>query len=256
MAGIRPEIREARDARGELGLGLTGPLDDILRTVEEDAGVPVLIAALPQGFAGLLRIREGRPMIGINGMQAAVRQRFTLAHEFGHYRLGHGTVLDRDSDINGSDPREVQANYFAGEFLAPRDAVSTWLETQGDPAIDLEVVVRFACRFGLSAKAARVRFEIARLVNRRQATELDALIDANEHSSLRSRLGLRQMADSLARIRELPRLPHQMEGRATRILASGLIDIAELAERTGYGEDRLRELLRSSGDDANPENQL
>ena len=196
-------------------------------------------------------------MIGVNGLQALVRQRFTLAHEFGHYRLGHGTILDRDRDIfTGSDPQEVQANYFAGEFLAPRDAVTAWLETHGDPTIDLAVVVRFASRFGLSARAARVRFESAGLLARHRAKELDELIAGGEHSSLMSTLGLRQMADSLAEISDLPRLPHEMEGRATRILASGLIDVAELSERTGYEEARLEELLDSGGAHSNAEDEL
>jgi hypothetical protein len=56
-------------------------------------------------------------------------QRFTGAHELGHYFLHAdcGMTLHRDRPLDGAstglDKREREANYFAGVFLAPDDLV-------------------------------------------------------------------------------------------------------------------------------------
>lgn len=45
-------------------------------------------------------------------------QRFTVAHELGHYMLNHGNKIDTlYPDINDSD--EIEANKFADELLMP-----------------------------------------------------------------------------------------------------------------------------------------
>lgn len=60
------------------------------------------------------------------GDEAAVRQRFTVAHELGHYALGHGDS-PRDTAVHFSaralDYRERLANQFAAELLMPEEAV-------------------------------------------------------------------------------------------------------------------------------------
>lgn len=246
--GVRPEIVEARNARTELGLGLDGPIDDILRVIEEDAEIPVAVLTLPEGLAGMFRRHQEQPLIAINGTQPVVRQRFTLAHEFGHYRLKHDTVIDRGEDIFGrsSDPQEVQANYFAGEFLAPRPAVASWLEAHGDPPIDLTVIVQFAARFGLSAKAARVRFETARLIDRKQAAALDREIEAGHHKEIERELHLAPVADTLWATNQLPRIPQSMERRARRLYSVGLMDVEELAQRTGQDPKQVVQLLEGA----------
>jgi Zn-dependent peptidase ImmA (M78 family) len=64
--------------------------------------------------------------IRINGMEAPVRRRFTLAHELGHYALSHGPAFRDEPNAFSSqnrDPREREANQFAAELLMPADAV-------------------------------------------------------------------------------------------------------------------------------------
>lgn len=53
-----------------------------------------------------------------------VRQRFSVAHELGHYLMKHS--IGRDIfNINSKDPREIEANVFAAEFLIPFDWIKT-----------------------------------------------------------------------------------------------------------------------------------
>jgi Zn-dependent peptidase ImmA (M78 family) len=237
---IRPEIAAARLAREELSVALTEPFSDILTLIEEDAGVPVGVLALPEGFAGVMKRARGRAFIFVNSTEAPVRQRFTLAHEYGHYKLGHGTVFDRDADIFGRHPQEVSANAFAAEFLAPRPAVHAWLERRGDPEIDLELVVRLACHFGISARAARIRLETVGLLKRGKRA-LDEAIALGEHKDLQYRLNLPDMQDSLTAIKTLPRLPRVTQQQAMSIYEAGLLDVAQIAERTLQQPDVVAE---------------
>ena len=246
---IREAIKSARLARQELDLGLTGPLPDILTVVEDWAEIPVAILSLPDGIAGAFGRRRDQPFIFLNGREPLVRQRFTLAHEFGHDRLGHLPVVDKTEAIFGktNDLDEIQARYFAGEFLLPRPALESWLERQQATSIDLEIVVRLAAAFGVSAMTARVRLEICEQISKNQANVLDEAIRAGDHSRLHRRLGLDETADRLAQAQaELPRLPAIMQEYGFRALEQGFVEVERLAEALGrkpaWIEEQMTEL--------------
>jgi Zn-dependent peptidase ImmA (M78 family) len=84
-------------------------------------------------LSGMLYRDGRRSVIGVNSNHAAVRQRFTIAHELGHLLLhgGHDIWVDRLVRINLRDAEssnatnleEIQANAFAAELLMPRDIV-------------------------------------------------------------------------------------------------------------------------------------
>lgn len=206
--------------------------------VEEGAGLPVAIVAFPSSVAGMLRRRRESSFIFVNGQQAVVRQRFTLAHEYGHYCLGHRSVVDRTRDLfdmRTRDPREVQANQFAGEFLAPRQAVRNWMELQQGP-IDLDLAVRLANYFGISAKSGRIRLEDAGIIGRTAAGKLDESINDQQHLGRVKELGLRLFQDSLSGIErdgDLPRVPQRMQHDARIAFRHGLLDIEQIAQRLG-----------------------
>jgi Zn-dependent peptidase ImmA (M78 family) len=235
---VREAIKTARTARQELDLGLTGPLPDLLTVVEDWATVPVAILVLPSGIAGAFGRRRDEPFIFLNGNEPLVRQRFTLAHEFGHYKLGHLPVVDKTEAIFGGGQTtnldEIQARYFAGEFLLPRPALESWIERQQLSSIDLEVVVRLAAAFGVSAMTARVRLEISEQISKNQAGVLDAAISAGEHLRLHRRLGLDDTVDRLAQSQaDLPRLPSIMQEYGFRALEQGFVEVERLADALG-----------------------
>ena len=67
--------------------------------------------------------------IYINRNEPATRQRFTIAHEIGHFILHRelieqqkGSVLYR-KDFNNNSPAESQANFFAAALLMPRQEI-------------------------------------------------------------------------------------------------------------------------------------
>src|SRR4051795_5094926 len=120
----------------------------------------VVVLELGDDIAGACLQRGGLALLFVNGAHAAVRQRFTLAHEFGHRRLGHASVVDRPADVFGAqhDPAEVAANYFAAEFLMPGQAVRRWARGR---RLTLDELVQLAGEYGVSAKMARIRLETA-----------------------------------------------------------------------------------------------
>lgn len=81
-------------------------------------------------YSGYFRDAEsspnGVPLIEFNGADSPTRQRFTVAHELGHFVLGHGTSpRDYPTSFGAgtSDWREREANQFAAEILMPAETV-------------------------------------------------------------------------------------------------------------------------------------
>ena len=234
-AHVREAIATARVARHELGLGLDQPVHDLLLVVEETADVPVAILSLGKGIAGAYIVRRDQAFIFLNGSEAVTRQRFTLAHELGHHRLGHRAVVDGTETVEGrtTDPVEQQANAFAGEFLAPEQAVRNWMDAHDHPLIDLAVLVRIAAWFGISAPAAYVRLVEAEVLQRpTQRRQLKRQLDQGQHRGAEKMLGLAPVEDQLAQVQRaggLPRLPARLRDNALAAYAAGLIDIDRLA---------------------------
>lgn len=79
------------------------------------------------------------PTIIVSSLRPPGRQAFTCAHELGHHVFGHGDQLDElvedRSEARRLDPKEFQADCFAGALLMPRPAVSRGFSVRGwEPA--------------------------------------------------------------------------------------------------------------------------
>jgi Zn-dependent peptidase ImmA (M78 family) len=205
----------------------------MLQRIESAAGVNVVVARLPEGgLAGAYVQERGVPFILVNGGDPLVRQRFTLAHEFGHHTLGHGDILDATIGWTATDPKEVDANQFAAEFLVPVAGVDAWVEGRGVESFDLVDLVRLANAFGVSCETALWRAKAARRIASGAAERLKRRLDAREHHGLRAQLGLSEMADSLSALRgRALRVPQRMTGNVLRALEFGLIDEERAAQR-------------------------
>lgn len=235
----------ARAARVRLGMGLEAPLSDVTLAVEDLAGVPVTVIELPAGLVGLQGRKHDRSFIFLSGVEAPVRQRFSLAHEFGHVELRHAGSVDYVADVFGDDggrrakpPVEVQADGFAAEFLAPLTGVRRWLEAVGEPPDDLETVVRLGDYFHVSAEAALYRLQAARRLTRGKIEALKAQIADGRHAILARRLGLGESDDTLSRAHgRLPRFPRATVTHAARAYERGLLTVGQVARLLEVGPD-------------------
>ena len=97
-------------------------------------GLEAMIAVFQPGYdhiAGFIDFDEFK--IYVNGDDSLQRQNFTIAHELGHYLLGHRkesgyTVLLRNPDEMVKTPIEKEANCFAANLLVPEPFLLQYLE--------------------------------------------------------------------------------------------------------------------------------
>src|SRR5205823_979942 len=126
--------KRAREAREQLGLDAASPVGCVVTLVEQSGGLPIAVGTLPEKIAGAL-FRNGLGAIAwVNGTQSVERQRFTVAHGYGHVVCKHegSRKVDTQAIISGAtrNPEEVQANAFAAQFLAPRAGVEAMVDGQ------------------------------------------------------------------------------------------------------------------------------
>lgn len=107
-------------------VGVTEPPIDVDR-IAEALGFSVLPFAFDESTEGFTFIEGNVKSIGVNSSRARVRQRFTVAHELGHYLSGHenydhGTmyVEDRPAWFDPQSRQEMEANEFAAALLMPK----------------------------------------------------------------------------------------------------------------------------------------
>lgn len=247
-------VEQAQLARVHLGVGLDAPLPDILKLIEDVERIPVTVMPLPDGVAGAIGRKRGRSFIFINSTDQPVRRRFTLAHEYGHFVLGHPSVVDKSSDIGpkegGRSPAEVEANYFASEFLAPEQAVRGFLRARRIEEIDLRTVVGLGTFFGISASAARIRFEAIGELKPREIAALDGQIQARQHLKIAGEEELEGPRDALSRERiELAdhRVPGPAFARVAHACSHGLASLDRLAAQVGLAPVELERELHEAG---------
>lgn len=135
-------------------LQITGPPVDV-EAVAATHGLTVRYVARTGGFEGRL-VRE-RMLIEVNRHHHRRKQRFTLAHEIGHFVLAHSSVVSTYDDRSFSDPSRVnerQANVFGAALLMPEPWIREhWDELQRvDRPID-----KMAERFDVSPEAMYYR---------------------------------------------------------------------------------------------------
>src|SRR6266545_5354665 len=117
----------------------------------------------------LFRNREDQKgIIGVNVRHHENRQRFTIAHELGHFLLhtgdkvhvdrGFEVRLRNDESSKGTDIDEKEANLFAAELLMPRAFVEKDLaEIRAVDLSDEGVIKRLATKYAVSPHAFAFR---------------------------------------------------------------------------------------------------
>ena len=145
--------RILRDIWALIAGGRHFPVDPI--RIAGSLDITVYRVPLDQRLAGVLVKESGRDVaILLNDADSKNRQRFTCAHEIGHYvrrettLSGEYNVIDERSQLTstGSDETERLANQFAACLLMPEDEVKKRVR-KGLPAYEL------VSAFGVSQEA-------------------------------------------------------------------------------------------------------
>jgi len=103
---------------------------------------------------------DGNPVIIFQPSGYGKRDRFTVAHELGHFCLQHGQHGHRFRDqtqnfnIHNFDPKERAANRFAAELLMPENVVLYAVRQS-----DMKTVEEMSNYFDVSGLAMRIRLQ-------------------------------------------------------------------------------------------------
>lgn len=116
---------------------------------------------LKNGESGRIYVINGDPIVVVNDSELFQRIRFTIAHEVGHYLLGHlgnnKSALNREYE-NIKPIQETEADSFATRLLAP--ACVLWGLNLHDP----EDIARVC---NISLQAATIRAERMEMLRKR-----------------------------------------------------------------------------------------
>ena len=107
----------------------------------------------------------------LNKNETPERRRFTLAHELGHIILNandnsiqhRDNIMNSQLDIYANDNNEVEANYFAGCILMPRNVfIREFNKIKQDISVKTQLLAYY---FGVSQLAVYVRANVLNLIN-------------------------------------------------------------------------------------------
>ena len=106
------------------------PIEKIARSL----GAELRFQPMDDELSGMIYIKDGVPIIGVNALHHPNRQRFTIAHECGHLMLHRDIItsavhVDKDFPVlmrdtvssQATNSIEIQANQFAAELLMPAE---------------------------------------------------------------------------------------------------------------------------------------
>lgn len=143
---------------------MTLPVD--VKGVAESIGLDVEEENI--NWSGIAKYDEdNNGIVIVNKEDPEYRRRFTIAHEIGHFVLGHveeGGHELRDQTKNYSltfyNPKEVAANKFAAELLMPAFVVrKVFMSITSD-----DIIHDMAEKFAVSDKAMKIRLKMVGLL--------------------------------------------------------------------------------------------
>ena len=151
---------------------------DVFKVLEQ-AGAYVFFRPLKSMYGAYLPIRDSVGLLINSNLPLSV-QRYTAAHEFGHYYLEHKTLsLEKDLDFVAEnrapvDEDEITAEAFAAFFLMPKPLVVNSIRDLDVKAaeIDSESAYLLALRMGTSYRATINQLHTYKLISKSHALDL------------------------------------------------------------------------------------
>jgi Zn-dependent peptidase ImmA (M78 family) len=154
-------------------LGIDSPPVDVHRIASE-LGLTVVSDNLGADVSALLLTDGVSSVIGVHGKHVPTRQRFSIAHEIGHFVLRHQfqpgehVHIDRGRYISerglrastGVDPKEVEANQFAASLLMPAKILRSRVSQLGGQHLLEDEVRQLAREFQVSEQAMTIRLTV------------------------------------------------------------------------------------------------
>lgn len=119
-------------------------------------------------ISGLIRVKDNDITIYVNKADSILRQRFTIAHELGHYFMhinkiknkGINIDMHRKTGYTSLIPDEIDANKFAAALLMPKKIVNEYYKKVNYIGMDKEFIVDWlSSQFKVSKQAMIFRMK-------------------------------------------------------------------------------------------------
>ena len=248
LNGTRAAVDAHRAFRIREELEATGGAVDVFGTID-DLGIPLFFKPLDKLIGACVRLSPGRVGILVTTERDLHMQRFTGAHELGHFVLEHRGSLDDETNVrwpgqaDEREPQEIEADAFAAEFLMPKWLCRDVARRHGWGRTDLtdpRVVYQLSLRLAVSYAATCWGLAAQGLVSIDAARALEAV---RPKETKRRVLGDVVLEDPWADVWVLGPGDHRVD------LALGPTDIVVLAlkEQSGAGYLWDREALERAG---------
>ncbi len=114
----------------------------------------------PDHISGTISRQDDFNIIGVNSNHPKVRQRFSIAHELGHFLLGHDHIHIVDDTFDKPTDKEQGANKFAAEILIPLEML------KADIANNEYDIPALSQRYEVSEQAMSIRLLETGLINK------------------------------------------------------------------------------------------
>lgn len=141
------------------------PIDPAI--IAQKLKVRVEQADLGEDVSGAIIIKNGKAKIGFNPNEITQRQRFTIAHELGHYLLHREKMemfidktyyaLRDEKSTKGEYQMEKEANAFAAALLMPSSLVLEEVKKINFDLADDSSLRKLANKFNVSTQAMSFR---------------------------------------------------------------------------------------------------
>lgn len=152
-------------------LNITCPPVDVERIASSN-DINVFKTSLPDPeISGILQVYDSNSaIILINSLHHSNRQRFSIAHELGHFflhakkgiHIDKKTFLRDKKSSSALDNSEIEANKFAAELLMPRDFLLNEIKSRGIEDLidtDEDIVKELAEKFRVSTTAMAIKIQ-------------------------------------------------------------------------------------------------
>lgn len=141
-----------------------------INEIAVNRGLEIKAYDLGEDVSGVLVIKDGLGFIGYNPTESKVRQRFTVAHELGHYELHNkqnesALFVDKQFKVEfrnqdsstGEMVREREANAFAAALLMPEKLLIKEIKNHHFELSDDDNLQELAKLFNVSVSAMTFR---------------------------------------------------------------------------------------------------
>jgi Zn-dependent peptidase ImmA (M78 family)/DNA-binding XRE family transcriptional regulator len=155
--------------RSRLHLG-DQPLLNLRQVLENEVGLRIFLSSLPSWLAGMYAyVADLGYCVQVNRKHPPDRQRFTMAHEYGHFLTSrHKPGLDYASDQGRKPPHERFADAYAAGFLMPETSIRRNFMEIAASTGDFQVadLCRLSNRYAVSVPAMALRLEQLGLIEK------------------------------------------------------------------------------------------